>query len=176
MKSTKPILIAFFLLISLPFVSKAQKGDSASFQKPSESKLDSTTIRNSSRSGRKFYLSNGAVITKYELTKRLSIFNSSSSELKKSNAWKIRRRFFLGGIGAGALMFNIYEIGFSSQPPRWSTAQMNYYNQVQKRNLIISVSLLAVSVPLTVFATIAKKEHLKKAIRLYNEEIIKRHK
>jgi len=176
MKSIKIILIVFSLLISLPFVSKAQKVDST-FQKITETPApqidshskDSTIIEKVVKGGNlrdNYYTMNEIMIPKNDIKKRLLIFNSSELEYKKSKHF---------GAGSTAVVLTSTIAGFSGLIAYTLIRGIGFGNNIPAL-FFGSVGVLVIGLPVGQIFGARKREHYKKAISLYNEEIIKRHK
>ena len=173
MKTIKSIFIVFSLLISLPFVSNAQKVDSASQKKVIENKFDSTiTIKRhwGFRKGvDKFYIMNGRAINDFELNRCLSLFPVSDSMWVKTSKHKkitlVRAVELTLLIGVGTVFVELTDQG--SEVPD---------NQLWIFPVTFMGAGVAIIIAHNVYSAISEHHHLHKALKLYNQEIVKRHK
>jgi|ERR1035441_7072538 hypothetical protein len=156
MKTLKPILIVFSLLISLPFISKAQK-------------VDSTISQVKFNGSRKIYAMRGIMISDSDLVKCLQMFPSSSLQYKKTHGGlKLHGQVFWGLYTSNVLLFismTCYSGG----------NEIFGYGRSAAFDIVNVLSGIAVIAPF-LYNPIYRHYHLHKAIRLYNKEILKRNK
>ena len=148
MKINILILITFSLFFIFPFFSYGQKADSSSAQTKVEVKFDSTIIK-----GGIYYLVDSSFSPAKVLPKRAFVMNGK--EISDSNLEKCLVLF---------------------KQSRWQ------YLKSKKRSHSFEVLsdvpgvLFVIALPCMIYWKISGHHHFKKAIRLYNEEILKRHK
>jgi hypothetical protein len=204
MKTLKPIFIAFSLLISLPFVSKAQRVDSAQVKFDSTIVKKEISIKMIDSLGRTYtikkvkimneevsanhnsrilytwtsfdYTMNGKIISHRNLIKRLKLFESSSLEHRKSNNRKI-----VSILGYSVFTLSIQGLMFwglvKAVHDQFGGGPLNHRETNFKNAILFTcVSGLTLGLPLGIINHKRAHRHFEKSIALYNEEIIKRHK
>ncbi|MFI5163678.1 MAG: hypothetical protein ACHQHP_00345 [Bacteroidia bacterium] len=185
MKSNALIPIFFLLVLILPFVSYAQKIDSSSAQTKVESKFDSTIIIYKIKIDilksmfvkldsedpplqKNTCTMNGKEISDVDIRNCVLMFKSSEFQYHK---WETRNSPFKvcgAFIRISGLMFIAL--------PAYALIEGGNTGNAFVFAAAFSAGAIGLSIPILTYAIISTRHHFKKAIRLYNEEILKRHK